>query len=261
MMSDREIQREARRIFRKLMGERCALMRTASGRYLLHRDGKPDRSKQGLCAQAFVAAFRTRDWLRPLGTDPESFGLSEAGAAWLRRSEADGDPFRAQHQLRRFHRVLEADGSEGMAIVNDAESPLARLHARRFIDAAQLAAGETLRRDYTIAQLAPRLAVDLSALTGSGRRSAAQHKLMTDTVLAAKQRFQAAMKEVGPGLNDLLFDVCCALLGLEEAERQFGWPVRSARVVLTIALDRLALHYGLIVRAPDRGRMRGWKME
>ncbi len=69
------------------------------------------------------------------------------------------------------------------------------------------------------------------------------------------------MEAVGPPLNDLLFDVCCALLGLEEAERAFGWPSRAAKVVLGLALDRLALHYGLVVTAPARARMRSWRIE
>jgi len=261
MISERDLQREARRIFRKLTDRDSSLVRTDNGRYLVHRAGKPDSIRHGTCTQPFVAAFRTRDWIRPLGTNPESFGLSEAGAAWLKRSEADGDPFAAQHQMRRFKTVLDEDGIERLKTVNEGESPLARLHARRMLDAMQFAAGEKLRRDYTIAQLAPRLAMDLSAPAAGGRRSAAQKKLLADSVLAAKQRFNAAMAAVGPGLNDVLFDICCALIGLEESERQFGWPAHSARVVLAVALDRLALHYGLIVRAPERGRVRSWRMD
>ena len=64
---------------------------------------------------------------------------------------------------------------------------------------------------------------------------------------------------VGPGLSDLLFDVCCHLRGLEDAERAKGWPGRSGRVVLAIALDRLADHYGLRVRGT--AKLRGWQME
>ena len=63
------------------------------------------------------------------------------------------------------------------------------------------------------------------------------------------------MKAVGPGLNDLLFDVCCHLIGLEDAEqRTRAGRERAGKVVLTIALDRLALHYGMTVTAPARGR-------
>jgi hypothetical protein len=260
MIAERELCREARRIFRKLLCEDGALIRTPNGKYLVHRRGRPERS-HGLCAAEYVAGFRTRDWLVPLGTEPESFRLSEAGAAWLKRSEADGDPYGAQHQLLRTRPIIDADGIERIVTVNDAESPLGRLYARKLIDQAQFAAGERLRRDYTLAQLSPRLGVDLSGQAALGKRGAERGRLLADTVLAAKQRFRAAMIAAGPGLNDLLYDVCCALAGLEEAERQFGWPLRAGKVVLGLALDRLALHYGLVVTAPPRGRMRSWKME
>ena len=79
-------------------------------------------------------------------------------------------------------------------------------------------------------------------------------------MLAAKQRFAAAMRAAGPGLADILFDVCCHLSGLEQSERSRGWPRASAKVVLQIALDRLAQHYGMLF-APRPARVRAWVKE
>ena len=143
--------------------------------------------------------------------------------------------------------------------MDEGESPLARLKQRGLVDGAQFDAGEKLRRDFTLAQLMPRLGVDYSSATVLGKRGQKNEAAFTDTVVAAKQRFAGAMRAVGPGLSDLLFDVCCHLRGLEEAERANAWPSRSARVVLGIALDRLADHYGM--RGARRGRMRAWAME
>jgi len=161
--------------------------------------------------------------------------------------------------LRRTRLVKDARGVERRVTVDEGESPLARLKQRGMIDGAQFDASEKLRRDFTLAQLMPRLGVDYTAATVTGQRGQKNETAFSDTVLAAKQRFGRAMRAVGPGLSDLLFDVCCHLRGLEEAERANAWPSRSARVVLSLALDRLADHYGL--RGQSRARMRAWAAE
>jgi hypothetical protein len=167
------------------------------------------------------------------------------------------DRFRLRHQLLATRKVMRADGSEEFVVVNLAESPLARLKHRKVIDAVQFDAGERLRRDFTLAGLMPRMGIDLTQPLIRNARGQRAEPPLTDMVLAAKQRFSAAMRAAGPGLNDLLFDVCCHLRGLEDAERAKGWPQRSAKVVLGIGLDRLADHYGLRIRG--RAKLRGWQ--
>jgi hypothetical protein len=61
----------------------------------------------------------------------------------------------------------------------------------------------------------------------------------------AKERFEAAVAAAGPGLSDILWRVVCAGDGMREAETALGWPVRSGKLVLTIALDRVADYYKL----------------
>lgn len=258
MIGEQELQREARRVLRRLLAEDTLLAREGDGWFVVQRNGRPAPPRLR-ASPDIVAGFRTRDWIAPRGTTPESFALSAAGAGWYLRTLADGDPFAAQHQLRVRRVIVDAEGIERDVTANEAESPLTRLRARRLIDATQCEAGERLRRDFTLAQLAPRLGVDLSAPIVLGRRGAPRSETLSDTVLAAKQRFSHAMRSVGPGLSDLLFDVCCNLIGLEDAERTFGWPSRAGRVVLTIALDRLALHYGMAVTGPQHAPIRSWQ--
>ena len=130
--------------------------------------------------------------------------------------------------------------------VNLAESPLSWLRARGMIDARQFEAGERLRADFERAQMGPSVTMrwDASPIA-KGRRGAPAAIDRTHGGMMAKQRFDAAIGAVGKGLSDVLWRVVCAGEALPQAEKALGWPARSGRVVLTLALDRLADAYGL----------------
>ena len=134
-----------------------------------------------------------------------------------------------------------AKGRGRSVTVNVAESPLAWLRARGMVSARQFEAGERLRADYERAQLAPAVTMRWQVRVDGGGEgidpSTAQ--------LAAKQRFDAAVAALGGGLSDVAWRVICAGEALPAAEKALGWPTRSGRVVLTLALDRLADHYRL----------------
>lgn len=95
----------------------------------------------------------------------------------------------------------------------------------------------------------------------SGRRGFAHGGAdISDVIVAARQKLQQALAEVGPELSGLLLDVCCFLRGLEDVERARGWPPRSAKVVLQMGLDRLARVYGLAesTRGSATAPVRAW---
>jgi hypothetical protein len=155
-------------------------------------------------------------------------------------------------------------------LVNESESPLAWLARRKdtngnpMIDAAQFAAGERLRADFTRAAMTPRIGANLSAPVAHGRRSAGESSAnFSDLVIAAKERLNHALDAAGPEFSGLLLDVCCFLKGLETVERERGWPRRTSKVVLGLALDRLARHYRIVVQitGKNRANIRSWQAE
>jgi hypothetical protein len=157
------------------------------------------------------------------------------------------------------------------ATINPDESPIAWLRRRKdrngqpMISQTQFDAGERLRGDFWFAQMTPRTTTNWSSLSpqqrgrryGAARQSATD---MLDSAAAAAERVRRALSSVGPELSGVLIDVCCHLKGLEDAERAAGWPQRSAKIVLQLALTSLARHYGLEAPAASdaRGIVRHW---
>lgn len=132
-------------------------------------------------------------------------------------------------------------GKRRTVTVNMAESPLTWLHARGHLDDRQFDAGERLRADYERAQLSPSVTMrwDPVRVDGGGGDGLTP----SERQLAAKARFDGAMAEAGSGLKDILWRVACACEGLPEAEKGLGWPARSGKLVLRLALDRVADFY------------------
>lgn len=159
--------------------------------------------------------------------------------------------FRGRH-LALAERQVVTDLGRASVTVDESESPLAWLARRRgrdgraLISPHQLQAGERLRADFTRARLMPRTTSNWSSPISPGRRCAGGKRAasFTETMIAARQHVHQALDAVGPDLAGLLLDVCCFLKRLEDVERERGWPARSAKVVLQLALDRLARHYG-----------------
>ncbi len=130
--------------------------------------------------------------------------------------------------------------------VNQAESPLGWLHARGHLSDRQYDAGEKLRGDYERASLGPHITMGWNPEPrGKGRRGPAEHCDPTERQLAAKQRFDGAIAALGGDLADIAWRVICDGQGVPVAERGLGWPARSGKLVLRIALDRLAGFYRL----------------
>ncbi|XSG81230.1 MAG: DUF6456 domain-containing protein [Methyloligella sp. ZOD6] len=262
---DAKREADAARLLRRLRDDGAVLAR--SGQTLCLTMPGRDGSRRQTVGIELVQFCVTQDWLQPRG---DRLHLTDAGQAWLRRLDAGDDPYRRQHQIRKIGEA-EIGGVRRPVLVNEGESPLGWLKSRKdrngrpLISPAQYEAGERLRSDYTFAHLTPRTTSNWGALapTAGGRRGPPSDVAgLRDDVLAAKGRVAKALDAVGPELAGVLIDVCCELKGLEEAEKAQGWPQRAGKVVLQIALTRLARHYGLVSDGNRTGRrLRHWGTE
>ncbi|HYI42476.1 MAG TPA: DUF6456 domain-containing protein [Sphingomicrobium sp.] len=128
--------------------------------------------------------------------------------------------------------------------VNAIESPLGWLFARDKITRRQLDAGEQLRSDWERAGLSPGVTMKWDAAPIGRQRGGSSYGLdLSGAQIDARRRFDAAIEAAGPGLADILWRVVCAGEGMRDAETALGWPSRAGKLVLVLALDRVADYY------------------
>ena len=94
------------------------------------------------------------------------------------------------------------------------------------------------------------------------RRRPARHDTLADIQRIGEE---GLVENVGHELSGVLIDVCCFLRGLETVEHERQWPARSAKLVVKIALQVLARHYGLMPLAiggtNSTAKVRHWGAE
>ena len=125
--------------------------------------------------------------------------------------------------------------------VNIAESPLSWLHAHGHLEERLFDAGERLRADYEYAQLVPSVTMRWDPVRS--KTTGDQGLTQTERQMAARDRFNSAIGHAGKGLEDILWRVVCAGETLPIAEKALQWPARSGKLVLKLALDRVADYY------------------
>lgn len=128
--------------------------------------------------------------------------------------------------------------------VNVTESPLGWLLAHGHVTRRQFEAGERLRTDWERAELAPSVTMAWDAApVARGRGGSSSGLDFNGAQIDAKRRFDHAIAAAGPGLADILWRIVCAGEGMRDAETALGWPARAGKLVLTLALDRVAAYY------------------
>ncbi|MCR8547229.1 DUF6456 domain-containing protein [Salipiger sp. P9] len=171
------------------------------------------------------------------------FAEAQTGFGSAAEAEAAMDAAAADPQTRRRHLMTE--------------SPLVLLARRRdrngapFLSDDLVRAGERLREDFELAQMGPRVTQNWDQFLTGGIDSAGGQGFAQGPG-AARERFIAALRDLGPGLGDVALQCCCYMEGLENTERRMGWAARSGKVVLRIALQRLRRYYDDTV-APGGG--------
>lgn len=252
---------EARRVLRRLAEPSAILVVAQDLEKAVVLKGK---LRMAVLEREVAQAFALKDWITMTRSGRvASYEISAAGRAALKRfleedagaqagfaeDQAGFQPFAAQHRFmgeREFH---EVEGPRRVRM-NLAESPLGVLARRRDKDGEPfwtqdlVEVGERLREDFELAQMGPRVAQNWERfMTGGDRGGFNPDRAGGGGSERARDRVALALRDLGPGLGDMVLRCCCFLEGLEAVEKRLGWSARSGKIVLRIALMRLKRHY------------------
>ncbi|KFI34246.1 hypothetical protein CG51_05170 [Haematobacter missouriensis] len=256
------IQREGLRILRRLCEtgsvlvvstgmERAVVLRTAPG-------GEQERT--AVVERQVAEAFALKSWItcRPrenssaIRTPLSVYEITQAGRSALKsmlRGIPDAQGFHEAPTAFRWSERGEDREIARRSRCNMAESPVIVLGRRRdkdgrpFLSRELIAAAERLREDFELAQMGPRVAQNWDRFLTGGERNTAGAGTPDTAPARARERVAVALRDLGPGLGDMVLRCCCYLEGLETAEQRMGWSARSGKIVLRIALQRLKRHY------------------
>jgi hypothetical protein len=141
----------------------------------------------------------------------------------------EDDPDDKDKELRRTLRVTT-------------QTLLDRYKQRQEITETQWKAGDTLRADFYLAGMEPRI-------IGSYQEPSHGKGEITDRQVAARQRFRHAMQAIGPEFSSAVVNVCLLDQSSAISFINRGYAKRRAEIVgmefLKAGLGRLAKHYGM----------------
>jgi transposase-like protein len=262
-MDETTLAREGLRILRRLTepGAVLAIAPDMEKAVVMREFADGRAARTGVVERMVAQAFVLKDWIacRKPGR-VATYEITSVGRSALRRmTEEDArahggmaeatTSFTGQDHAWDTRAVQGDDGPRRMRY-NMAESPVALLGRRRdkdgklFLEPDLVVAAERLREDFELAQMGPRVAQNWDRfLTGGDKGSYRSEAEGAEGPRAARDRVAAALRDLGPGLGDMVLRCCCYLEGLEVAEKRMGWSARSGKIVLRIALQRLRRHY------------------
>ncbi|CTQ33975.1 DUF6456 domain-containing protein [Jannaschia rubra] len=264
LIDDDTLNREAKRILRRLC-EGDAFLAVGQGmpQAVVLRENGDTPTRTATVSKAVAQAFVLKDWVSCFKAGRITrYRITEAGRAALRRLlsdtltarvEARGmaeapSPFLTQH-MEMAERVFSDPRGDETLRINLAESPLGGLARKKdrdgkpFLSMDLVIAGERLREDFERAQMGPRVGQNWERFLTAGGRGQMGPGTNCSGPEDARERVSMALRALGPGLADVVLRVCCFLEGMETAEKRMGWAARSGKIVLRIALQRLAGHY------------------
>ncbi|WP_417248937.1 DUF6456 domain-containing protein [Celeribacter sp.] len=259
-LDEATVAREAKRVLRRLSEQgACLAVAMDMEKAVVVRDLPDGRTMRTAVLDRGVAqAIALKGWIAPqVKGKITRYSMTAAGRSALRAFLAADESARAgfAEAPAGFDGALPWGGAEALdrgtpkrIRYSAPESPVMMLARRRdkdgsmFLAPELVAAAERVREDFELAQMGGYGREAWEAVVRGEDRGpwGDPNGFGPDP---ARARVCMVLNDLGPGLAEVVLRCCCYLDGMEQTESQLGWSARSGKIVLRIALQRLARHY------------------
>lgn len=256
-LSETRLKSEARRVLRRLC-EVGAVLAVSVGmdKAVVVRDtGSGQPSRMAVVDREVAEAMALKHWIAcEVPGRIARYHVTAAGRSALGAMLAEAENEASGFADGKIGQDADAPSAQKAAVGKRmryglTETPLIALARRRdkdgtpFLSDDLVRVGERLREDFELSHMAPRTTQNWDRFLTCVDDQSGGTVAPGYGADAARARVAGALRDLGPGLGDVVLRCCCYLEGLERAERKMGWSARSGKIVLRIALQRLKRHY------------------
>ncbi|MCV6824407.1 MULTISPECIES: DUF6456 domain-containing protein [Halocynthiibacter] len=254
---DQELVQEARRILKRLceLGSRLLVGEEMEQAVVLRDLPSGQSTRTAILHRSVAEVMALNDWINCVKSGKVTlYEITPQGRAFLKCGGVSPmtTPVGFAESQAAFSPAPSSRAIEvNLRKTNLAETPLTMLSRRRDPDGNPLltdemiAAGERIREDFELAQLGYQCddIWENYIYEGAYANDNPIIPFANSKHKEAHERARDALRELGQDLGDVVLRCVCKLEGLEAAEKEMGWCARSGKVILRIALSRLAAYY------------------
>ncbi|PCI88987.1 MAG: hypothetical protein COB24_00475 [Hyphomicrobiales bacterium] len=257
----KELEREARIILQTMLKRRHFIKKLPYDEMALYDEQtEPARFVRKLPFM-LIDFMQENEWLK---FKDNAYHHTEAGQIWLEDFIYFVDLDQGNTSKRQTNKTINRNNQPRPMGLNDFTSianqdasadhaPLLKLYNRqrniayKYLSEIHLQAGQRLFELFVKANLRPNVTMNWENLQSvkQSHHTGVKDMSFSEATYIARRELHESLSQVGQDFSAILVEICLFGNGLEATEKALNWPARSAKLLLTMALDRLATHYQL----------------
>ncbi|NRA86216.1 MAG: hypothetical protein HRU28_02235 [Rhizobiales bacterium] len=212
-----------------------------------------------------VEYMQRNGWLKP---DGEKYIYSEKGKKWVLKFIYFWD-LNVNEEMKNVDMFSASIGKKANAAYVELKgdySPILKLYNRqknlnnKYLVEQHVQAGQKLFKLFSKANLQPNITMNWDKLESvpQNHYTGEKEQPFGEQVYIARKQLYESLAYVGEEYAAILVEICLFANGLEATEKAMNWPARSGKLLLTMALDKLAKHYKISTAEVKNNKYLSW---